>query len=244
MIEEISKYILLPSNIFMFLFILLFVSVLLGRRKITIVICSICFSMYFILGSGPLSHYLLSKLEYKYSPFDITAIESNTDTIVILSGSAEIKPYTPSSSHINEASIFRLLETSHIHKLIPNSSIIISGYGNVPELMKQSLIHMGIPDNSIDLDIDSPSTYHSATHLSTRLSGKSFVMVTSAGHMPRSIGTFKAQGLKPIPAPTDYRSRKNIYAAQYLPTPLHWLNTDIALHEYTAIAWYQITNKM
>ena len=38
-----------------------------------------------------------------------------------------------------------------------------------------------------------------------------FILVTSAGHMPRSMAVFEAQGMQPIPAPTEFITHDNIY---------------------------------
>jgi uncharacterized SAM-binding protein YcdF (DUF218 family) len=58
--------------------------------------------------------------------------------------------------------------------------------------------------------------------------------------MPRSVGVFRKQGLNPLPAPTDYMSRKNYMAISYLPSPLHLYYSDLAVHEYLGILWYKI----
>ena len=71
-----------------------------------------------------------------------------------------------------------------------------------------------------------------------------FILVTSAGHMPRSMHVFKKAGLNPIPAPTHYLTRKNNLAISYLPSPLHLRYSDLAIHEYAAILWYHVKNRL
>ncbi len=110
--------------------------------------------------------------------------------------------------------------------------------------MKDLLISMGLPGNKILIENKSNSTFDSAKNVSNLLKNKRFILITSAGHMPRSMKVFKKLGMTPIPAPTDYLTRENYFAISYLPSPLHLRYSDLAIHEYAAILWYQLTNRI
>jgi hypothetical protein len=58
------------------------------------------------------------------------------------------------------------------------------------------------------------------------------------------MGVFKKQQMNPLPAPTDYMSRKNYMAISYLPSPLHLYYSDLAVHEYLGILWYKLTDRI
>jgi len=242
--DEIIKYIVLPSNLFTLLLLSLIFLLAFRLRKAATVITVVALLLYFVLASGPVSQYLLASLEYRYPPFPEQATEMDIHTIVVLTGDAESLPKVPLSSYLNSSSAFRVIETLRIYRMYPEAKIIVSGVDKVPGILKQALISTGVSASAITLDTDARHTYDSALNLSSMVKHDTFVLVTSAGHMPRAMAAFQAQGLKPIAAPTEFRSRKNILAAQYLPSPRHMLNTDLAIHEYLALFWYRLSGKI
>ncbi len=243
--EELSKYFLSPSS----LVVLFSISgVILPFRSIsrrfgrTLLLAAACIYVFF--STGPVSFWLLGNLEYQF-PY-ITDFDSivETEYVVVLAGYAERDSLVPLSSRVNRASAFRLLETIRIVNELPRSSIIITGCNDVPEIMKEVLVAAGIPEGKILVDKRSASTSDSARNVSELIKGNSFVLVTSAGHMPRSMQVFMKLGMFPVPAPTDYRSRKNYLAIDYWPSPLHLEYSDLAVHEYAAILWYRLRDRI
>lgn len=247
--SEWLKSIFLPSNLFTILLLAAMLLLALRRRvKWGAVggwaIGGFALLMYFILASGPVAHFLLSRLEYRYPAFPLTKPALDIHYIVVLTGDAEIRPQISLSSYPNSSSAFRLLEAARLHQMYPQAPILISGGSWVPSLLKDVLVSMGIPASAIELDNQSYNTFSSAANLAALLQGEPFALVTSAGHMPRAMAVFEAQNLRPVPAPTEFLSRKNILAAQYLPTPHHLLYVDLAVHEYLALLWYRTSGRI
>jgi uncharacterized SAM-binding protein YcdF (DUF218 family) len=118
--------------------------------------------------------------------------------------------------------------------------IIISGYKYIPDVMREVLISLGLDDSIIFTENHSRNTYTSAINLSPMLKENEFILVTSAGHMPRAIKVFKKLGMNPIPAPTNHFIRTNIGLLGYLPTPNHLTYSDLAIHEYVGLYWYWV----
>jgi uncharacterized SAM-binding protein YcdF (DUF218 family) len=72
---------------------------------------------------------------------------------------------------------------------------------------------MGIPSNRIEYEGASRNTEENAV-LSLKIAGSSaqtkrWVLITSAMHMPRAIGTFRKVGWNVIAFPVDYRTDGN-----------------------------------
>ena len=103
---------------------------------------------------------------------------------------------------------------------------------------------MGVESDKIIIDTHAESTFHSAINLKPVLGNQKFLLVTSAGHMYRSMLVFESQNLLPVAAPTEFLSQQNPFAAQYLPTSRHIYLSDLAISEYSAIYWYHLTNKI
>lgn len=243
--EEIITVLTSPSNMISWLLLIAIASYVIQLKKISTVLFIMAVSIYFVLGSGPVSQLLLSSLEYEYPVYEPSDYNRKTiSTIVVLTGTAEAKPNTPLSSHLNKSSAYRALEARRIYLLHPDSKILISGLGSTPDILKSVMLSMDIPESNITVENKSATTYESANNLGQFLNDKTFILVTSAGHMPRSMATFESQGMKPVPAPTEFMTKKNIFAAQYLPIPRHIIYSELAIHEYLGIFWYRITERI
>jgi len=156
----------------------------------------------------------------------------------VLAGYAGRDDEMPLSSYVNDASAIRILEAVRIFLLKPGRKIIVSGNEDVPVIMKDVLVSLGIPAERIEIEGRSSSTFDSAMNLSKKLKSKRIILVTSAGHMFRSILVFRNFGMHPIPAPTDFSTRRNILATGYFPSPLYLKLSDLAVHEYVGLLWY------
>lgn len=75
-----------------------------------------------------------------------------------------------------------------------------------------------------------------------------FVLVTSAGHMPRSMALFRKLGMQPIPAPTDYRVRERqgekINPVMFFPQVDGLGKSTIAIYEYLGLAWAKLSGRI
>ena len=242
---ETLKYFIFPSNLIL-LFILIGTVLILIRktRKWAVLFFGIALINYIVFGSGPIAFRLLGGLEYRFSPLDFSKYSRDMKIIVVLAGHAENDTKISLSSRVNNASAFRLIETITIVDKIPNAVIWISGPKEVSEVMKRLLVEMGSDAKQIFIEKKSFSTYESALNLKPWLKERKFILVTSAGHMPRAMAVFHKQGLTPVPAPTQFLSRKNYLAISYLPSPLHLYYSDLAMHEYLGILWYKLTDKL
>ncbi len=75
------------------------------------------------------------------------------------------------------------------------------------EEMQEILLFMGVPQDAMVLQTKSQNTAEDAAYSAELLRDMGIdevVLVTSAAHMPRSVGLFEKQGIKVIPAPADF----------------------------------------
>jgi uncharacterized SAM-binding protein YcdF (DUF218 family) len=118
--------------------------------------------------------------------------------------------------------------------------VIVSGAGDVPRIMAEVLISSGVPVSDILIDDNSLNTAESAKYVFQLLGRSPFLLVTSAGHMPRAMKVFEKVGANPRPVPTHYMTRKNWLAVRYLPSPEYLYYSDLAISEYSALIWYRL----
>lgn len=237
--ETLAKYLLLPSNQIMVSALVGF-GLLCGRRsrRWGVWVSLWAFILYVVFASGPVAFLLLSHLEYQV-PSATASQRENIRTIVVLSAYAEADPLLPLSSRVSSGTAFRLLEAISLFQKTPDAKVIVSGGGAVPGIMRDVLVSAGVPSDHIVVDDRSLSTVESAIHLTPILGAAPFLLVTSAGHMPRAKGAFEKLGGVPRAVPTHFLSRQNWLAIQYLPTPAHLGYSDLAVLEYAALYWYQ-----
>lgn len=238
--RTVVKYLLLPSTLIAFSAIAGLVLLrLCSTRKWGVVFSIAAFAFYMTLASGPVAFLLLGHLEHQIPP--ATALErEGVRTLVVLAAYAEVDTGIPLSSRVNSEAAFRLLETLSLFQSVPESTVILSGEGAVPAIMRDVLISAGIPANRIVVDAESSSTFESAQHLAATLGTAPFLLVTSAGHMPRAMGVFIKAGMVPRAVPTHFVTKRNWLAIQYLPSPVHLGYSDWAVSEYAAVLWYRI----
>jgi len=239
-LEGIVKYVVMPSSIVTIGVIAGFVlACIRPARRWGLSAGIVALATYAIFGAGPVSFSLLGSLEYRIPPATILE-QKEIDTIAVLAGYAEYDIDYPLSSQVNSASAFRLLEVLKLFRSTPSSTVFISGAGEVPTIMRDVLVSSGIPAGQIRVDADSFSTFESARHLVPVLGKKPFLLVTSAGHMPRAIGAFRKVGTAPLPIPTHFLTRRNSRATPYFPSPGHLECSDLAFSEYAALVWYYV----
>jgi uncharacterized SAM-binding protein YcdF (DUF218 family) len=105
----------------------------------------------------------------------------------------------------------------------------------------------GIPRKRIELEGKSRNTAENATFskaMADPKPGERWLLVTSAHHMPRSVGCFRRAGFAVEPYPVDWRTR----GAVDLITPFGSLaaglaRTDVAAREWAGLVAYWITGK-
>lgn len=105
--------------------------------------------------------------------------------------------------------------------------------------------YMGIPKEDILIEGKSRNTYESAVAVRKILpdaDGSSYLLITSATHIPRAIGCFKKQGLNCDVFPTDINFKKREYTPDILLFPnLEALEIwEDVLKEITGILAYRL----
>jgi uncharacterized SAM-binding protein YcdF (DUF218 family) len=166
-------------------------------------------------GLSPLGNILTLPLEDR---FPRASAPSSIAGIILLGGYEEavISGGRPGLAVNDRAE--RLTETIYLARRYPTAKIIVTG-GSAPLLggaphdaagpVGQYLRDIGIAPERIVLEGRSLTTYENA--LFTRAfvdanPGAPYLLVTSAVHMPRSMGVFRRQGYNVIAWPVDYRT--------------------------------------
>ena len=184
-----------------------------ARRGRVLVSASIL--LFLAFGLLPLGKLLIAPLEERFPPWD--ASRGAPDGIVVLGGAIDpaFVPVRP-ASELNEAAE-RVTVIAELARTYPSAKILYSG-GNGNLVLPGSseapiagalLETLGVPPTRLILEDQSRTTAENAT-FSARLvmpkPGERWLLVTSAFHMPRSIGAFRKAGFTVEAYPVDYRT--------------------------------------
>jgi len=241
---EVIKIFLIPSGWILALSVGGATCLLIKRRKIAVRLFGGALILYVFFATGIVSFWLLNNLETRYPYLRESDGLNGVGEVVVLAGYAETNPILPLSSEVNFVSAFRLIETRRIINFLHEANVLITGNGEVPAIMGRLLTSLGVSESRIILENQSSNTFESAVQVQKLIKDKQFILVTSAGHMPRAMGAFRKMGMNPIPAPANFMSVKQYEITHFFPSPLHLSYSDLAVHEYLGIAWYRLTNRL
>ncbi|MEH6471860.1 MAG: YdcF family protein [Halopseudomonas sp.] len=104
---------------------------------------------------------------------------------------------------------------------------------------------MGL-DGRVLYERESRNTYENAS-LSIPLAGERFegtwLLVTSAFHMPRSVGVFRQQGWKVLPYPVDFRGQPFELTDYFFSLSSNLEDLTMAVREWTGLLAYRLSGK-
>ena len=202
---------------------------LLFRKKEDIAryILSVVFIVLVVFSYPPVAIFLVKGLENQYKPFNY----NEKPKYIHVLGGGDGK---------------RVREGVKIHEMIKGSKLIFTGAIGVYELSTAQIntnlaLSLGVKKEDIILSDLAKDTREEATFDKTLVKNNSFVLVSTATHVPRAMMIFESLGLKPIAAPTDFFKEKG---GGFLRVPsLKSLKmSSRALHEYVGILWLRVRN--
>lgn len=196
-------------------------------------------------GYGQLSKNYLVKLENQYDPLNLatqpTSTVSQIRFVVVLGSGHTSDPRLPVTSQIGGSSLFRLVEGIRLYHHLPGSRLILTGgpgFDTVPnaEIVAAVAMEIGIRQEDLIVLSRPRDTREEAVSVKELVGTTPFALVTSGVHMPRAIRVFQAEGMNPLPAPTEFAfpHRHKIDPASLLPTSGGLGLTEWAMYEFIA----------
>jgi len=190
---------------------------------------TISFTWIILISCSPFSNIIISPLENSYSK--ATIIPKDIKYILLLGGDKKNRGW----------------EVLNLYNQMSNAKIITSGYKGsykTSEAVRAAnlLIQVGIPQKDIIIH-DKPRDTKEEVIVNKQLIGvQPFFLVTSAYHMPRAIALFKKEGLNPIAAPIDFKTRDhNIFD---LVSAKNLIKVQLSFHEYFGILWAKLRGQI
>jgi uncharacterized SAM-binding protein YcdF (DUF218 family) len=206
-----------------------------------------------ICGLMPAGTLLLLPLEDRFPAWN--PAHGAPDGVVVLGGAIEeVVSVARGEPALNE-SAERLTATVQLARRYPQARLIFSGGSNAlfsaegteAAFARQLLEQFGVEPQRIELEGRSRNTVENATFskaVAAPKPGERWLLVTSAFHMPRSIGVFRQAGFTVEAFPVDWRTRGSEDVLRPFATMGDGLRrTDTAVREWVGLAVYWLSGK-
>jgi uncharacterized SAM-binding protein YcdF (DUF218 family) len=196
---------------------------------------------------------VLYPLESRFPPWD--AARGAPDGIVVLGGSIDPDLSAAHGLPVFKGAVDRVIAVAALAHRYPNARIIFSGgsgnliSGDAREADYASAVFesLGVPKQHLTMERRSRNTQENAEFskaIAAPKSGERWLLVTSAYHMPRSVGLFRKAGFAVEPYPVDWRVGGRADILTFSSLSSEGLDrVDTGIREWMGLAAYWISGK-
>jgi uncharacterized SAM-binding protein YcdF (DUF218 family) len=222
------------------------------RQKLHIGLISGAVVLLLALAIMPLDEIIARPLENQYPRPPWPA---HVDGIVVLDGGLQPRVFASRGVPADNPSIMRMLAGVEAARRYPQAKFVYSGApGTAPETRdagarteRALLSAMGVaPGRTLfeDRSLDTGENLANSMRLVHPRPGETWLLVTSAIHMPRAMAIAHKLGWNMVPWPSDYLSTEQTRYGRRLRYPSEGLiGIDQSLHEWIGLVVYRLTNR-
>lgn len=212
-LSKIFWFLAQPGNLFFFVFIVAIVLLGTRRRRLgrRLLVALLAFGI--IVAVLPLGQWLILPLENRFS--QPKPLPARVDGIIVLGGTVDQFISRARGQPAVGGSAERLVAFAELARKYPAAILVFSGGSG--ELFRQDikeaeaagafLDQLGLDTARVRFEARSRNTAESAVHayaLAKPKPGAVWLLITSARHMPRAYGLYRAAGWRVVPYPVDY----------------------------------------
>jgi uncharacterized SAM-binding protein YcdF (DUF218 family) len=215
LLSKILWLIIAPSSFLVICLCLAFLLALFGRLRAASFIGGAAAVLLAILSFSPMSERLAFSLENRFPAYREDGRPING--VIVLGGGLNLASSAAQGRLVLGAAGDRLVAMADLARRYPEAKIVFtggSGYlvgssGSEADLIEQHLTTLGVTPNRILFERASRNTYENAVMTKALVQpapGEHWLLVTSALHMPRAMGLFRAAGFELEAYPVDWRT--------------------------------------
>jgi uncharacterized SAM-binding protein YcdF (DUF218 family) len=228
-----------PSNLLLFLVAAGALALLWGRRRLASGLLYLAILAFAIVGLLPVGEWLILPLENRFPALAEPAGE--VDGIVVLGGAVDLEVARSRGMTAFHGEAEREITMVELARDYPDARLIYTGASNWPPFVRRH----GLAERVIFED-RARNTYENAVfskRLASPQPGERWLLVTSAAHMPRSVGIFRQVGWPVIPYPVDYRTTGEVEILVVPDVARRWHEFDQAVKAWIGLAAYWLTGR-
>lgn len=207
----------------------------LGRAILTF---TVAFAL--IVSVLPLGSWLLGTLENRFPA--AADLPAQVHGIVVIAGDFDVTLATSRGRYsAGDMALPRFTAMADLARRFPDARIVLAGLNGPSSSGQEFAASLGVDGSRMVLEDRSRNTYESAMfslRSAAPATGETWLLVTSAFHMPRAVGAFRRAGWMVTPFPVDYWTgpAANVHRPFGFDTGLRLLSQ--ALREYGVLFAY------
>ncbi|MEI9991844.1 MAG: YdcF family protein [Rhizomicrobium sp.] len=246
----LTRYLVDPAGWVFYLMIAAFVAGRYGRRVLQQRLFAGAAVLLFGVLFLPIDQILARPLENAYPR---PALPAHVDGIVVLDGSMNGRVFADRGVLGLTETPLRLLAGAELARRFPGAKLVFSGIVGRNARQREAehaaaehaFLAMGLAPGRVLYErtsLDTGENLVNSMKLARPRPGETWLLVTSAVHMPRAMAIARRLGWTMVPWPSDYISTAG--AGVYLGSPSDGLvEIDSALHEWIGLAAYRLTGR-
>jgi uncharacterized SAM-binding protein YcdF (DUF218 family) len=163
----------------------------------------------------PVGRWLLRPLEDRFPP--LTTLPAKVDGVIMLGGAVstvltEARGQAQTNEHAE-----RFIAFADLARRYPNAKLVFAGGGPMlrggsfreADASREVMIWIGMDTSRVIFERESRNTFENVVNAKALVHpapGEVWLVVTSAFHMPRAVGIFRAEGWPIVAYPVDYQT--------------------------------------
>lgn len=200
----------------------------------------------------PIGGVMIAALEDRFSAPQ--SMPPKVDGIVVLGGATQPSLVRARGQIALNDNAERLIEFAALARRYPNAVLVFTGGGkssnpNLPteaSVAREVLAAAGLDTTRVLFDDSASNTYENAVLAAALVNpapGQTWLLVTSAAHMPRAVGSFRAAGWDVVPYPVDYDTGgAGGFDMGFNPTG-RLQSLSEAMHEWAGLITYRVLGR-
>ncbi len=238
-IAKIGWEIASPSGVFSLSLLALMLLIVFNKVRVAKYLAYLILPFFSIICFLPLGEWLFYSLEKHYPPNSL--LPKRVDGIIVLGGSAVTASSKAWQQPQVRASAERELTFMALSRTYPNAKLVFSGGSpwmngtTESEVADKIFKQQGIATSRITYETRSRNTRENAAlskEMVSPIASETWLLITSAFHMPRAQGIFCEQGWATVPVPVDYQTdANNLFRIQWK------LSVNLRVLEFALREW-------
>lgn len=246
-VVKVAEVLAQPLNVLLLALLVGFLLHLVRRQRAGWGMVAFAALMLALAGTLPWADWLVAPLENRFPP--PARLLERVDGIVVLGGAINPVLSAERGQPAVNASAERLFAMVELARRYPAAKLVYSGgTGSIAHqelkeapVARDILERVGVDTARVIFESQSRNTWENATlsrPLAQPRDGETWLLVTSAGHMPRAVGAFRAAGWPVQPYPVDYLTAGRTQGfGGGIAGGLGLIS--FALHEWAGLAYYR-----